>query len=184
MGRSDVPLNDRGASQVQALAEVMKRLPLDAVYSSPQLRARQTADVVAEARAMKVEIAEALCEVDFPRWEGMSWEELETDELYQVYRKAPASVQHDGFEAIPKVLERTARFIEEIVHKNPNGRFALVSHADPLRTMISHLLRQPIEEFRRFRISNASLTIVGGNPDRWVMSLFNYRSGDEAVVDL
>jgi broad specificity phosphatase PhoE len=159
----------------------MQRFPVDAVYSSPQLRARQTAEPVAKAHGLDIQVAPALCEVDFPRWVGMSWEELHADPMYEIYRKEPTRGEADGYEPIPKVLERTAAFLRELAQKNPDGRVALVSHADPLRTMLSFLLKLPIEEFRRFRISNASLTVVGGDVDRWILSLFNYRSDVEAI---
>jgi len=70
MGRNDTPLNAKGESQVQALAQAMSHLPVDGVYSSPQKRALQTAEAIASTTSQTVQETAALAEVDFPRWES------------------------------------------------------------------------------------------------------------------
>ena len=175
MGRMDIPLNESGEKQVLLLRETMRMLPLDAVYSSPQLRAKETAEAVAAGHKMPVQVTEALAEVDFPAWVGKGWDELQIDPVYQMYHLSPATARHEAFEAITDVQKRTSSFLEELVRAHPGARIALVSHADPLRTILSHLLNFPLSEFRRFRISNASLSVLEG-PPRWGLKLFNYRS--------
>ena len=49
-GRSDHPLNERGIAQAEEAAEKLKSVSFDAVYSSPLIRAIQTARIVAPGR--------------------------------------------------------------------------------------------------------------------------------------
>jgi broad specificity phosphatase PhoE len=55
-GSCDVPLSDEGLIQAKKLAERMKRVNLFAVYSSPLLRARQTAEAIASPHSLLVAI--------------------------------------------------------------------------------------------------------------------------------
>jgi broad specificity phosphatase PhoE len=73
MGRKDHPLNQTGIDQAKAAAEAIARIPLGLILTSPLLRARQTAELIAQQHpgAPAVHIAEWLTERDFGPYEGM-----------------------------------------------------------------------------------------------------------------
>ena len=59
MGSQDIPINDRGLSQALNAAELLKNEPIATIVSSPLLRARKTADIIAEhIKAPVIEITE------------------------------------------------------------------------------------------------------------------------------
>jgi broad specificity phosphatase PhoE len=59
MGSQDIPLNDRGLSQGLNAAELLKNEPIATIVSSPLLRARKTADIIAQhIKAPVIEITE------------------------------------------------------------------------------------------------------------------------------
>ncbi len=176
MGRSDTPLNSRGKAQAAAIAEVLKKFQVDFVYTSPQFRARETAEVIAKAKNQKVEVEFTLSEVDFPRWIGKTLEEIKSDPSYEAYRGSHELPYHEHFETIRQVYERTSKGVEKRIQENPDKNLVFVSHADPLRAILSYFLRYPLSEFRRFQISNASLTLLDRFRDRWQLKLFNYRT--------
>ena len=53
-GRQDIPLNAAGKMQAQALAKGMENRPITAIYSSPQLRAMETAQAIAAAQNVPI----------------------------------------------------------------------------------------------------------------------------------
>jgi len=114
----------------------------------------------------------------------MSWEKLQTDPVYRLYHETPATGRHEAFESVVEVQKRMCNFVDELVRSSTEGSFALVSHADPLRTVLSYVLKQPLDEFRRFRISNASLSVVEKEPAKWILRLFNYKESLDLSSDV
>jgi broad specificity phosphatase PhoE len=75
-GRTDVPLNKEGMAQAEKVARRVEGWPVDAVYSSPLTRARQTADIIAARLHKSATIIDDLVEVNFGMWEGLYFKEL------------------------------------------------------------------------------------------------------------
>ncbi|MFH1263388.1 MAG: histidine phosphatase family protein [Pseudomonadota bacterium] len=175
MGRTDVPLNSVGVAQAKDLSGAMSRYPIDAIVTSPQLRARQTADVIGAGRTVPVRIESALAEVEFGPWVGMGLTELNLDPEFHLWLDDPNPKGSHTFERSADVRKRTSEVLERLASENPSGTFALVSHADPIRAMVNYALGGPVEEFRRIRIVNASLTVVLKEANKWRLTLLNYR---------
>ena len=93
-GRQDIPLNAQGRLQARALAEGMSERPVTAVYSSPQIRALETAKAIAEPLKLTVELLPQLMEISYGTWEGRTVQDiLATDgERYDAWRRHPAGV--------------------------------------------------------------------------------------------
>jgi broad specificity phosphatase PhoE len=184
MGRSDVPLNETGRGQVDDLGRSMARFPLDKIFSSPQLRARETAEAVASPHGLPVEIEPALAEVDFGSWVGRNYEELLSDPDYRLWLDRPDSAEAPRCESSRAVRDRTVELLERLEQRDPNGSFALVSHADPIRAMINYVLNAPVEEFRRVRIANGSLSVALKERQKWKLTLLNYRPEPDLRAEL
>lgn len=69
-GHTDVPLNDAGRQQAAFVAEVMKAVPFSRIISSPLIRARDTAEAIAEATGRPLHIEGELIECNFGSLEG------------------------------------------------------------------------------------------------------------------
>ena len=69
-GRADVPLNETGFAQARALAQSLEREPVEAVYSSPLLRALDTAESIAAVHKLPVVKHEGLTDFDCGEWVG------------------------------------------------------------------------------------------------------------------
>ena len=61
---ADPPLSERGRAQARRTAEWLAEQKIDAVYSSPMRRARQTAEPIGEAMQLAIEVAEGVAEFD------------------------------------------------------------------------------------------------------------------------
>src|SRR5688500_7850135 len=79
-GRLEVPRSDEGRAQVERVARYLVGSPLAAVYSSPRVRALDSARQIAAVRGWKeeeVQVEDALRELDFGELEGLTFEEAE-----------------------------------------------------------------------------------------------------------
>jgi uncharacterized repeat protein (TIGR03847 family) len=65
-----------------------------------------------------------------------------------------------GGESIDEVQTRMVAAIEEIRRKHPDGIVAVVSHADPLKSVVAHYLNWDLNQFQRIAISPASVTVI------------------------
>lgn len=172
MGRSEIPLDVTGEAQVQDLAQTIGHFPIQKIISSPQLRAQQTAQALAVVRNIPVHTDERLCEVDFPRWQGKTGDEIKSDEVYIARRKDYMNYKHEGFESFDSLMNRIESFVLETGKKNDH--IAVVSHGDVIKGLIIHLLSIPPAMFFQFKIQNASCTILTKENDKWVLELMNY----------
>lgn len=68
----DIPLGEKGRMQAQALARALSSVRLDAVYTSPLLRARQTAQALTDAPI----VLDELTELDGGEWDGLPFSEI------------------------------------------------------------------------------------------------------------
>ena len=91
-GRQDIPLNERGHFQAQCLGKAMENRPITAVFSSPQIRAMETAIAVASPAGVPVIPVRDLMEINYGVWEGKTEEELLRDDraLYEAWWSHPA----------------------------------------------------------------------------------------------
>jgi len=116
-GRSDEPLSQKGRDEAHALALALKDEPLTAIYSSPLIRARETANHI-QAFHLSVPLFEekGLIEMDFGAFEGMEavrWVE-EYPDFYEVWMKNPASVTMPDGENLADVQKRALDALRRI----------------------------------------------------------------------
>ena len=76
MGREEIGLNDAGREQSRSLATALQPYALDAIISSPILRARETAAIIAEPHQLEVQCDERLWEIDYGDWVGKTFDEI------------------------------------------------------------------------------------------------------------
>ncbi|MCX7667132.1 MAG: histidine phosphatase family protein, partial [Gemmataceae bacterium] len=117
--RSDPPLAPIGVRQAELTRDFLAIRPLEAIYSSPLQRAKQTAEIIAQPHQLAVHAVADLTECDVGRWEGRSWEDIKATEpeLYHAYHENPAETGYAGGENFQHVHERVSRAIREIVRK-------------------------------------------------------------------
>ncbi len=119
-------LSELGRAQASATAEALAREPITAIYTSPRLRARQTAAAISRFHpGAPVHVSRYLDEVRTD-WQGASWEEIGRG--FNMY----ASPRADGDETIEQVAERMRRFVSRTLRRHPGETVAGVSHGDPI----------------------------------------------------
>jgi broad specificity phosphatase PhoE len=160
MGRNPVEIDERGRAQVTAAVDLVRALKPDLIVTSPLVRARQSAEIIAEAMGLPILEEPLIAEVKYGRWEGMSYHELVTDADYLSYREEPILSPTPGGETIPEVQARGVEAISHTLKRNDGGRVLFVSHGDIIRTVLCHFIGMELRHFRRIRVDNAALSAV------------------------
>ena len=170
-----VHLNERGRKQSNDLVELLKNQPLRAIYSSPLERAIETAEPLAFATSQKIQIEPRLLEIDYGRWQGRTYKQLQRLKAWQLLHKEPSQVQFPGGETLPGAQRRITTCLDEIA-KNHAEQDILVcfTHADVIRLAVAYYLRIQLDDFQRLSVLPASvsgLKLGGETPQLLFMNL-------------
>jgi broad specificity phosphatase PhoE len=162
MGWSDEDLNEAGYIQARRLALRLGGLPITLVYCSPLPRAYTTAAILAEPHTVKPKALDELIEIRLGDWQGLHVDEIKRrwPQLWRKWRISPAKVNIPNGESISQVAERVIRAFDRIVAGNPGKQAAIVTHEVAVKVLVAHILGVSSSIYRRFEISNASLTVI------------------------
>ena len=133
-GRSDYPLNDSGIAQAAEAGEKLRGIAFASVYSSPLLRAVQTAEIVAPG--VKPKLDSRLIELDYGPYEGVSLKKPAPEVLTFfrdfVHNPAPA-----GMEQLDSDVRRAGEFVEQTCRSS--GDILVSTHAIIMKGILEYL---------------------------------------------
>ncbi len=114
-GQLDVPLTADGRREAEALGRRLAGVRIDRIVASPMARALETAQVVGAGRP--IEVDERLRELDYGRWEGLTYEEVDAHdpELRARWEHDPASTHSPGGESGDDVAARALGFLVDLI---------------------------------------------------------------------
>lgn len=161
-GRWDLPLDAAGQQQVRRAGAALKPVGLAAVYTSPLLRARQTAAAVAAGRRMEPIAEEALIDIDYGEWTRMPDAEVSArfPKLHARWKRNPETVVFPGGEGLPSVRARVEPALRRLVEQHPGESIVLASHRVPVKLLLCAALDLPDSAFWRMRIDTASISVL------------------------
>jgi broad specificity phosphatase PhoE len=157
LGRADPSLTPRGVEQADALAGRLAALGVATVFTSPLLRARETATPIAAAAGAEVVVDGRLIELDYGEWDEMSFGDLPPEDLAR-WRNDPTFAPPGG-ESLRAVGLRVAGFCTE---KLDGPTVVAVSHVSPIKAAVSWALGAGEQLGWRMFLDLASITRIGG----------------------
>jgi broad specificity phosphatase PhoE len=160
--REDPPLTQDGIMQAQYIADLLDRRDIDVIYSSPMLRTRSTAEIIARKCSSSILYDVRLKERPFGMWDGLFFDEIARDypDQFREWKRDPVSFVPAGGETILAHKERVSSALREIVDNHRGQRLVVVSHVGPIRMWISDALNMPLTAYRRLTIDYASMTRI------------------------
>jgi alpha-ribazole phosphatase len=173
LGRIDPRLNDVGRAQAAAVAERLVKLEPARVVSSPLLRARETAEIIAEQFGRDVVIDNRLIEIDYGEHDGVLLSSLSPD-LVHLWR-TDADFVPEGGESLSSVGVRMAEFTAQMLDSLADGPMVAVSHVSPIKAAVLWALDLSDVYAWRLRLDNGSVTRLAPGPDGPVLLSFNER---------
>ena len=177
-GRRDVPLNDRGRRQAEAVAASLSAFAPSAIYSSPSIRALDTMRPSALSLGLEVTVDERLAELDQGELDGMTGQQMRASHpefLVRWREQDPDDVRMPGGETMGEAQQRMAAAAREIALAHANKTVAVASHNLALRALLCHMLGIPLRSFRRIRHDLASLAIVDAREGAFSVVTMNER---------
>jgi broad specificity phosphatase PhoE len=176
-GRTDVPLTARGVADAAALAPMLERRKIAAVFVSPAARARQTAEVAGLDSLADVapKTDPDLWEWDYGGYEGLTTAQIQLERPgWSLWRDGviPGDAEHPG-ETGEEVGARADRVLARAWAYLPEGDVALVAHGHLLRVLTARWLRLPAEYGRLFRLETGTVSTLGFEHDEPVMLTWN-----------
>ena len=157
-GQADPPLNEAGWAQARRTADEMRRQHIDALFSSDLLRARQTANAIAEALGVEVQLEPRLREVNLGAWQGLFSDDIRArwpDEV-KTWLESPLAGRPPGGESIPELAQRVVAAANDIAARHPGQRVAVVAHELPIAILTTHAAGIPLEQLRAHMPPNAA----------------------------
>jgi len=154
----DAPaLNDTGRVQALAIHDQLPRTDFSAVYSSDLLRARQTAELIAEPLGLTVILDPRLREINLGAWEGMLSGDIEAQYPLELERRKqdPLHAPAPKGESPLEVAERVIASAYEVADKHAGSSILIVSHGVVLAIMICYAQGIPLDNVYEYIPENA-----------------------------
>ena len=161
-GRSGIDLNETGYQQVRRLAARLAKTPITALYTSPLLRTRNTAAIIAEPHRLKLTELEEFIEIDLGDWTGKYFSEIgqEWPVLWQQWVTDPLEVTVPNGENLARITERALKGLEKVAAAHRDNDVLVVTHDIIIKVLVIHTLDTTNRIYRHFDISNASLSTI------------------------
>jgi phosphoserine phosphatase len=133
-GQEDPPLNQAGMAQSHQLAEELKDLCLDLLYSSPLQRAHQTARIISDELDIPLFIEPRFMEIHQGDWQNRLLSDIENlyPDLFQKWQDQPWEAAPPNGETLPQVQARVYAALDEIISHHPDQTTGIVCHRIPI----------------------------------------------------
>ena len=159
-GSLDVGLSTAGREHARQLASRLAMVECEAVYTSPRVRALETAEAIAAVLGRSPAVDEGLRELDFGELEGRTYDEIAASEpeLYRAWMTTPTQVRFPGGECFADLKARSVAALERIRRGHENA--IVVTHGGVLRAGVAAWLSMPDEAIFRLDQRYCGVTIV------------------------
>ncbi len=161
-GVSDIPLSAKGMAQALSLARSLEKERLAAIYTSPLIRARQTADCLVRHHSCPLLVVEDLKELNQGRLEGLTGEDLRRDfpDFFRKWLEEPGETVLPGGESLGDLQRKAWAVVEVLVGKHREETVAIVAHSFVILAILCRALELPLQSFRRFRQDPTAKSIL------------------------
>ena len=175
-GRTEgVPLTKTGIQQAEQISEYLKPLDISAIYSSPIERAKHTAEIVTKNSAIDVELDDRLTEIHMGKFTRMNYDDMFAkygNIFLKFYENDPVIAEHE-VETFPNVQKRILDMVDHVIKKHKNENVILVTHMDPIKSMLANVMDLKPKTLFELIIANASFTILTEQERKFSLSAIN-----------
>ena len=164
-----------GIEQAESISEYLKPLDISAIYSSPIERAKHTAEIVTKNSAIDVELDDRLTEIDMGKFTRMNYDDMFAkygNIFLKFYENDPVIAEHE-VETFPNVQKRILDMVDHVIKKHKNENVILVTHMDPIKSILANVMDLKPKTLFELIIANASFTILTEQERKFSLSAIN-----------
>ena len=162
-GQEDIPLNKTGILQATACGEALRFIRFHSIQTSPLLRAKETARIIAVQQQCPITVNPELIERDYGRLSGLTPQER------QRFEESGEPTQLELWETL---AERALRAAEKIADTFPGDAVALVSHGAWINALLAIISEHKIGSGKT-RLKNACISRLSKDCSNWKIDFFN-----------
>ena len=154
-------LAEKGEAEAQAVADrLAKMAKVEAIYSSPLERARETAAPIARGLNLRVTVDRGLSDCDVGDWTGMALKAVAKRPEWRIVQRWPSGFRFPNGESFTEMQARVVSTLDHIRQRHRGGTVVVVSHADPIKAAVADAVGTHLDLFQRIFISPCSVTAV------------------------
>ena len=172
-GWSDNPLNEKGIELAAVTGRAMKGIHFDGCFSSPLIRAQQTAQIVlreSENADIPILIDDRIKEIGMGEWEGKRFRtdlrDAEAEAAKQFFHRPFEFPGFPGGENARQVCERTQQFLWELAAKDDKRTYLISIHGFAMRAMLNCLYEDPSDFWQQHVPLNCEVNILEAEDGR------------------
>ena len=178
-GRSNESyLTKEGYTQAESAGKVLRDINFDGIYSSPLIRASETAKTIEKflKKNYEIKLDENLLEVNLPTWSGLNIDEIKKKypDDYHNWKNDPENLtlrnkENKSYQPIKELYLQAKKFTDSLfsVYENEEDKnFLIIAHNAILRCLILSLINKPKRGFRKLKLDNASISIINIQRDK------------------
>jgi broad specificity phosphatase PhoE len=157
-GQLDVELNDTGREQARDLARIAVEHDFAALYSSPLVRARETAEIVGSELGLEVRVDDRLKEGDVGDWQNRYKAEIQRDEpdAWAAFMAAGEEFRFPGGESLEEQQERVIAALVDITQRHELPAL-VVCHRGVIRCALAHTHNRGLDTYHEWSVPNGEL---------------------------
>lgn len=175
-GQTDIALNENGRLLAKQTACALQNVPFDAAFTSPLIRAVETAEIILNGRNIPLIREERIREIGFGEMEGrrMTKEEREdpASEFYAFFHAPEKYRPPKGGETIDELFARTGDFLDELRNRKEwrEKTILVSSHGAAVRSLLANISRCDRRDFWAGRVPpNCSVSIAELLDGNWII---------------
>lgn len=169
--KTDIPMTESGEQQIREICSFLEKRNIkpDMLFTSPQLRARQSSAIIERSFGIQSLSLSGLEETDFGDWEGYSYEEIfkKDGETLQKWIDDPINRKPPSGESLMDLkirVDDAALNWENMRDSEEETHILIVSHRGPLSLLLLRYLSCDLDRFWSFRIDRGSISKVNLYP--------------------
>lgn len=162
-GRYDASVSEAGEKQLDLLSLRFRNEHLDAIYSSPLVRAYRTAEAVNKFHGLPIQKDEGLLEIDVGDMENMLLSDIgrKYPELAYNWDHAPDLCRFPHGETMEEAYRRVNRAIDRIIAENPGKTVAVTTHGGVIKNLNARVEFGNIQGLRQGKVfGNTSVSVL------------------------
>ena len=158
-GQHGADLDSEGVLLAEKTRDGMKEIPLDLCYTSPLIRARDTAEIILRESDNSVQVSfdDRIKEMNFGSFEGMS---IRDSQVVRFLKQPVFDHRFPDGESITDVMRRTQEFLKELIARDDGKTYLVSTHGCALRAMLNFLYEDPADYWHGHVPYNCCVNII------------------------